>query len=138
MTCQEKNSCQGLHTMGLLPLVIMSVWETESHTDDHAPELASERQVGSSWALAVSDRWPPLKIWVPRRPPRRLLLPPDLVMLCRAAAQALSPAPSPVDKLSQGGDISLYPHCYQAGCEKCLHGEQLCFSIQSSNGSHCP
>lgn len=96
-------------------------------------ELASGRQVGSSWALAVSHRWPPSpEIWVPRRPPRRRLLPPDLMVLCRAAAQALSPAPSPVDKLSQGGDISLCPHCYQAGYEKCLHGEQLCFSIQSS------
>lgn len=96
-------------------------------------ELASGRQVGSSWALAVSDRWPPFpEMWVPRRPPRRHLLPPDLVVLCGATAGALMPAPSPVDKLSQGGDISLCPHFYQAGCEKWLPGEQRCFSIKSS------
>lgn len=38
----------------------------------------------------------------------------------------------PWDKLSQRGDISLCPRFYQAGCEKHLHGEQLCFSIKSS------
>lgn len=119
--------------MGLSPLVIMSVWKQKAIRVTVRTELASERQVGSSRALALSDRWPPSpEMWVPRRPPRRRPLPPDLVVLCRAPAGALSPSPSPMDKLSQGGDISLCPRFYQAGCEKRLHGEQLCFSIKST------
>ena len=51
--------------MGLSPLVIMSVWKQKAIRVTVRTELASERQVGSSRALALSDRWPPSpEMWV--------------------------------------------------------------------------